>query len=546
MMQHDNMNQDSSFTSTPSLGLLAMQCSQASGLHFHHSSLDQSLSEILEDDSSNASREYSPLHFEKPKAASATTKARTSTTTIGTASTLEDSVSSLHLSFEESLNICFGDDQEEQDDKPAPKERLASLDKSIDSLMVFDKSLASLAPQLESHFQQKRHASTRRQRGSHTTTASPLDQSSHHMSSSGGGSNSQASLSLHHLQKSCEIRFIPEDVRKERSSRLERSLKLFSPFKSQQQQQSQQDIVVPMLVSPPQSPESLMEMSGNTTAMQQHVSPGVVLSTEQEPSSRSLAPIQTGRVMLKDGRIFQGKYRGKHQWIQGTMHYEDGTLYRGGWNSEGRRHGHGVVEYPDGSHYRGNFENGDFHGHGTLTWTDGGFYVGNWVQGEMQGPGKEVRSNGSIRHDGNWHQGRPIRNRASSPLSPGAQPLPKPPQRLMSVPVISIGAGRTSCCSDSMVSSLDETATLDENESTVTPMPPKTTIPPSYSMVSPPTKTKRRTLQASFSSPLQGSSLPPIIPLTSPSRRSATNSTTPRNTSAASPLHPMDLLKYEI
>lgn len=43
-------------------------------------------------------------------------------------------------------------------------------------------------------------------------------------------------------------------------------------------------------------------------------------------------------------------------------------------------------------------------------WTDGRVYKGNWVEGKASGYGVEIRPDGSIRHDGQWEDDKPIRN----------------------------------------------------------------------------------------------------------------------------------------
>jgi hypothetical protein len=44
-----------------------------------------------------------------------------------------------------------------------------------------------------------------------------------------------------------------------------------------------------------------------------------------------------------------------------------------------------------------------------MSWSDGGWYEGNWVYGEMDGYGKEVRPDGTMRHQGEWRKGQPVR-----------------------------------------------------------------------------------------------------------------------------------------
>jgi hypothetical protein len=63
----------------------------------------------------------------------------------------------------------------------------------------------------------------------------------------------------------------------------------------------------------------------------------------------------------------------------------------------------------DGSIYEGESVNNYFEGEGIMTWEDGGYYEGEWSQGEIDGYGKEIRPNGSIRHEGLWRNGFPVR-----------------------------------------------------------------------------------------------------------------------------------------
>jgi hypothetical protein len=44
-----------------------------------------------------------------------------------------------------------------------------------------------------------------------------------------------------------------------------------------------------------------------------------------------------------------------------------------------------------------------------MIWEDGGWYEGEWAQSEIDGYGIEMRADGSIRHNGLWKNGIPIR-----------------------------------------------------------------------------------------------------------------------------------------
>ena len=115
-----------------------------------------------------------------------------------------------------------------------------------------------------------------------------------------------------------------------------------------------------------------------------------------------------GKMKFADGRTFEGEYR-NGQMVQGKMTYQDGSTYSGSW-VDGMRHGFGRCVFPDESVYEGEFKEGEFYGHGKMTWNDGGWYEGEWMAGEMHGRGAEVRADGSLRHDGEWVKGQPIRS----------------------------------------------------------------------------------------------------------------------------------------
>ena len=116
-----------------------------------------------------------------------------------------------------------------------------------------------------------------------------------------------------------------------------------------------------------------------------------------------------GTMRFADGRVFVGEYV-NGQMTEGKMIYQDGSTYEGGW-ADGMRHGRGKCVFTDGSIYEGEFREGEFHGHGKMTWSDGGWYEGEWWNGEMHGQGREMRPNGTLRHEGAWSKGQPMRRK---------------------------------------------------------------------------------------------------------------------------------------
>ena len=63
--------------------------------------------------------------------------------------------------------------------------------------------------------------------------------------------------------------------------------------------------------------------------------------------------------------------------------------------------GHGLIRFPNGSQYEGDFRDNKLHGEGTLTYSDGSVYQGGFVQGERSGNGELRNANGTL-YTGQW------------------------------------------------------------------------------------------------------------------------------------------------
>ncbi|XP_074028892.1 MORN repeat-containing protein retinophilin [Leptinotarsa decemlineata] len=90
---------------------------------------------------------------------------------------------------------------------------------------------------------------------------------------------------------------------------------------------------------------------------------------------------------------------------KGGYRYENGSVYVGTWNTEGKRHGEGHLLFSDGVRYDGLFENGLFHGRGILTFPDGAKYEGEFFRGWFHGYGVFWRADGT-RHEGEFRGGK--------------------------------------------------------------------------------------------------------------------------------------------
>jgi len=104
--------------------------------------------------------------------------------------------------------------------------------------------------------------------------------------------------------------------------------------------------------------------------------------------------------------------------------------YEGTVDEDGRRHGSGILIWPDGRRYEGQFEHGVLQGHacmswpngqnyvgqyfdnlkhgaGVFTWSDGRRYSGQWQHGRRHGCGVYTNAKGET-HGGVWHEDRPL------------------------------------------------------------------------------------------------------------------------------------------
>jgi hypothetical protein len=117
-----------------------------------------------------------------------------------------------------------------------------------------------------------------------------------------------------------------------------------------------------------------------------------------------------GRYEWEDGRMYDGTFHRDQRQGTGTYSWADGAVYTGDFFA-GQRHGHGTYKFVDGSVYIGEWRSGKYHGVGECKWADARYYRGEWENGRAHGYGKETRPNGTIRHDGEWKNDRPVREK---------------------------------------------------------------------------------------------------------------------------------------
>jgi len=79
--------------------------------------------------------------------------------------------------------------------------------------------------------------------------------------------------------------------------------------------------------------------------------------------------------------------------------------YVGGYDGDGRRHGDGILSWPDGRQYSGEFRHGVFEGRAVMIWPDGRRYVGQYADNAKEGNGLFTWPDGR-RYCGQWGLGK--------------------------------------------------------------------------------------------------------------------------------------------
>jgi clan AA aspartic protease (TIGR02281 family) len=97
-------------------------------------------------------------------------------------------------------------------------------------------------------------------------------------------------------------------------------------------------------------------------------------ATAPEPSG---PPPANGRGMLRfpNGEVYTGEFLDSRRSGEGVYTWPDGRKYAGEFRDD-KPSGDGTYTWPDGKKYVGQFRDGQANGQGTFTWPDGRKYVG--------------------------------------------------------------------------------------------------------------------------------------------------------------------------
>lgn len=107
-----------------------------------------------------------------------------------------------------------------------------------------------------------------------------------------------------------------------------------------------------------------------------------------------------GVLLWPDGSRYEGEWRENKACGKGKFWHADGDVFEGNWR-EDKANGYGIYTHRSGSRYEGYWENDLQHGTGKETWTKGSWYEGEYARGRKQGYGKHVWEDGS-QYEGLW------------------------------------------------------------------------------------------------------------------------------------------------
>jgi hypothetical protein len=114
-----------------------------------------------------------------------------------------------------------------------------------------------------------------------------------------------------------------------------------------------------------------------------------------------------GIINFPSGDIYEGEFVNGNFSGVGTYKYASGNSYRGDW-FKSTMHGNGELKFVNGDFYRGDFLFGVKHGFGYYYWSDDkSWYQGNWFGGKRSGIGTKKDNSGE--YEGLWINGNLIK-----------------------------------------------------------------------------------------------------------------------------------------
>uniref|UniRef100_A0A7S1QV67 Uncharacterized protein n=1 Tax=Neobodo designis TaxID=312471 RepID=A0A7S1QV67_NEODS len=102
-----------------------------------------------------------------------------------------------------------------------------------------------------------------------------------------------------------------------------------------------------------------------------------------------------GILWWPNGNVYAGEWAAGAMCGSGTFHYAaEGDRYTGGFQDD-KKHGGGKYTFANGNSYGGEFACDKRHGRGKYSWMCGDEYDGEWLEGRMHGQGVTAYANGN-------------------------------------------------------------------------------------------------------------------------------------------------------
>jgi len=111
-------------------------------------------------------------------------------------------------------------------------------------------------------------------------------------------------------------------------------------------------------------------------------------------------PNGAGVITFPDGKKYEGEWKNSKKHGKGTFTWQDGKKYFGEWIN-GEKHGNGTYLWTSGNKYEGEFKHDKRTGFGKYIWSNGDKYTGQWMNGKKNGQGTITFPDGK-KYQGKW------------------------------------------------------------------------------------------------------------------------------------------------
>lgn len=135
----------------------------------------------------------------------------------------------------------------------------------------------------------------------------------------------------------------------------------------------------------------------------------IALFPDSIPLFTDFNKIRRASELKKTGQIYRGELLDDLPHGHGYMQYKDGTWYLGQWNN-GKKHGNGFISFTDGSFYSGDWQLGLINGEGLILYPNEAAYFGSLRNGLRNGQGI-LKLEKNLNFSTLWEDGSPIQEK---------------------------------------------------------------------------------------------------------------------------------------